>query len=215
MLEQHGFLVFQATRIDLRVFRGLSIYHRTLPIILLNGADSYNGKVFTLFHEVAHLANRTSGVCTLDRDISAEAVANAFAANFLMPEAYVRATASASSESPSALAQKVAHEFKVSDFAAAVRLRVLDLITDEDLDLIQAGSERRWQEQREKQKQGKGGPPSWRLRYRDLGPTYVGTVVRALEEERVDLMDASYLLDVGIPTVHRMVDEYYRTGDRP
>jgi Zn-dependent peptidase ImmA (M78 family)/transcriptional regulator with XRE-family HTH domain len=215
LLEQHGFLVFQTTGIDLKVFRGLSIYHDALPIILLNGADSHNGKVFTLFHEVAHLANRTSGVCVLDRDVGEEAIANAFAANFLMPEAYVRATASAASGTPLELAQEVANEFKVSDFAAAVRLRVLNFITDDDLDLIRAESDRRWQEQREKHKQGKGGPPHWRVRYRDLGSSYVGTIARALEDERVDLLDASYLLDAGIPTVQRMVDEYYRTEAPP
>ena len=35
LLERHGFLTFQATKIELAVFRGLSIHHDVLPIILL------------------------------------------------------------------------------------------------------------------------------------------------------------------------------------
>ena len=35
LLERHGFLTFQATKIELTVFCGLSIYHDVLPIILL------------------------------------------------------------------------------------------------------------------------------------------------------------------------------------
>ena len=43
------------------------------------------GRTFTLFHEVAHLINRTSGLCALREFVDEEAIANNFAANFLMP----------------------------------------------------------------------------------------------------------------------------------
>ena len=49
------------------------------------------GRTFTLFHEVAHLINRTSGLCALREFVDEEAIANNFAANFLMPESAVRA----------------------------------------------------------------------------------------------------------------------------
>ncbi|WP_127841219.1 helix-turn-helix domain-containing protein [Actinomyces wuliandei] len=211
LLEEHGYLVFQTTRVDLAVFRGLSIHHDVLPIILLNGADSNNGKVFTLFHEVAHLANRTSGMCALDDDVNEEAVANMFAASFLMPDAQVSRLASTVSGTATERAEEIAKALKVSSLAAGVRLRTLNLITDEELESIRRDSDRRWAQARESQKKSPGGPPSWRIRYRSLGPGYVGIIAHALEDERVDLLDASHLLYARVPDVQRMIDEYHRT----
>lgn len=214
LLEHHGFLVFQTTRIDLGVFRGLSIHHDVLPIILLNGADSNNGKVFTLFHEVAHLANRTSGMCILDDHVGEEAIANAFAANFLMPATRVNSIVSQTSGSALEWAREIAGVLKVSALAAGVRLRTLGVISDDDLESIRDESDLQWERVRESRKNRGGGPPLWRTRYRDLGPGYVGTIARALEDQRVDLLDASYLLNARVPTVKQMVDEYYRTEGR-
>lgn len=210
LLEHHGYLVFQTTRVDLNAFRGLSIYHDVLPIILLNGADSNNGKVFTLFHEIAHLANRTSGMCGLDEAVNEEALANAFAANFLMPKGQVEAIAAWTKGTAYDRAEKVAGEFKVSVLAAGVRLRTLGLISDHELELIKKESDERWDKVRTLRKSQAGGPAAWRTRYRDLGSGYVGTIARALEDERVDMLDASYLLNARVPMVRQMLDEYYR-----
>lgn len=211
LLEHHGYLVFQTTKVPLRTFRGLSIQHDTLPVILLNGSDSSNGKVFTLFHEVAHLANRTSGLCKLDEDIDEEALANAFAANFLMPARQMEVLVQTLDEKPAELAGKVAARFKVSLLAAGVRLRALGIIEDEHLDAIRQESDAVWERNRAVQKSKSGAPPHWRMRYRDLGSSYIGTVARAVEDSRVDWMDASYLLNAKIPAVRQMFEEYYRT----
>ena len=211
LLERHGFLTFQATRVELAVFRGLSIHHDVLPIILLNGADSNNGKIFTLFHEVAHLANRTNGMCVLSDDVNEESIANAFAADFLMPRSQVDRIASSAGGTALERAEAMAETLKVSVLAAGVRLRTLDLISDEDLESIRLESDRRWEDSRESRRKCGGGPAPWRIRYRDLGSGYVGVVARALEDERVDLLDASYLMNARIPMVKRMIDEYRRT----
>ena len=211
LLERHGFLTFQATKIELAVFRGLSIHHDVLPIILLNGADSNNGKIFTLFHEVAHLANRTNGMCVLSDDVNEESIANAFAADFLMPRSQVDRIASSAGGTALERAEAMAETLKVSVLAAGVRLRTLDLISDEDLESIRLESDRRWEDSRESRKNCGEGPALWRIRYRDLGSGYVGVVARALEDERVDLLDASYLMNARIPMAKQMIDEYHRT----
>lgn len=210
LLEDHGFLVFQTTRIDHSVFRGLSIHHDPLPIVLLNGSDAINGKTFTLFHEVAHLANRTSGLCSLEEGRNEEALANAFAANFLMPEESVAELVSDVVQGSWCMAKTVAENFKVSALAAGIRLKTLGLISDADLEGIRIESDRRWKLNREEQKKKDGGPAAWRLRFRDLGSSYVGTIARALEDERVDWLEASYFLNAKTPMVQRMIDEYYR-----
>ncbi|MFT3944073.1 MAG: XRE family transcriptional regulator [Ancrocorticia sp.] len=209
-LESHGFLIFQTTGIALETFRGLSLYHDTLPVILLNGADSANGKIFTLFHEVAHLANRTSGLCVLSENSDEEVIANRFAANFLMPtEDFLRALEDVDVERT---IDHLAGKFKVSRLAVGIRLRTLGRISADELAAVRQMSDENWAKVRNKQKDSSGHPPHWRLRYRDLGPTYVGAVVEALDEGRVDMVDATHLLNAKVPTVERLVDEYYRAG---
>ena len=91
-------------------------------------------------------------------------------------------------------------------------MRRLGFITDGDLDSIRAASDEQWEQARLTQKQGPGFVPPWRLRYRDLGPSYIGTIARALEDRRVDFVDATYLLNARLPMVEQMLDEHYRTG---
>lgn len=211
LLEENGVLVFQATKISLDTFRGLSVHHNDLPMILVNGADSAMGRTFTLFHEVAHLINRTSGLCALRESVDEEALANNFAASFLMPEPAVRAELDDAGE-PEAAAEQLARHFKVSLLAAAVRLRRLDVIDDADLEAVRSASDENWQRVRDAQKQKESFVPPWRLRYRDLGATYIGAVADALEDRRVDLVDATYLLNARLPMVEQLLNEYYRTG---
>lgn len=213
LLESWGFLVFQTTKISLSTFRGLSIYHKELPIILVNGADSPYGKVFTLFHELAHVANRTSGLCALQENSHEEIIANRFAANFLMPEASVqKLTEYIDAANPYEQAEQLAKDLKVSPLAAGVRLRTFNIISDADLAKIRGQSDKNWNQQRKSRKHNGSHVPHWRLRYRDLGTTYIGAVAQALEDQRVDMMDATYLLHAKIPTIEKMLDEYYGTG---
>ncbi|WP_434158737.1 ImmA/IrrE family metallo-endopeptidase [Rhodococcus sp. BGS-1C] len=212
LIEERGVLVFQTTRIPLDAFRGLSVYHEDLPLIMVNGSDSNTAKAFTLFHEIAHLANRTSGMCALKQSVNEEAVANSFAASFLMPETAVRAHVTKGVDDAMTASDSLAQRFKVSALAAAVRLRTLDLIDDRELESVRADSDEQWARVREEQKAKNGFVPQWRLRYRDLGPNYIGTVARALEDRRVDMVDATYLLNARVPMVEQLLDEYYRTG---
>lgn len=211
LLEENGVLVFQTTKISLDTFRGLSVYHDDLPLILVNGGDSPMGRTFTLFHEVAHLINRTSGLCALRESVDEEALANNFAANFLMPENAVRARLNGPAE-PLTIAEQLARHFKVSTLAAAVRLRRLGIIDDDELEAVRSASDEGWRRAQQRQKQKGGFVPPWRLRYRDLGPTYIGAVAQALEDRRVDMVDATYLLNARLPMVEQLLEEYYRTG---
>jgi Zn-dependent peptidase ImmA (M78 family) len=213
LLERHGYLVFQTTRIAMETYRGVSISHGKLPIVLLNGSDSPAGKIFTLFHEVAHIANRTSGLCVLNNEVGAETVANAFSAAFLMPTSAVRERLESLQGDPIVLADGLADAFKVSLLAAGVRLRALALIDEPALSLIWREADKRAARRRASQKSAEGHPPAWRVLYRDLGRPYVGAVARALEDERIDWLDAAYLFDARVPTAEKIFDEYHRAAD--
>jgi Zn-dependent peptidase ImmA (M78 family)/transcriptional regulator with XRE-family HTH domain len=211
-LEARGYLVFQTTGIEYDAFRGLSIYHDTLPVILLNGADTPNGKTFSLFHEVAHIANRTSGVCLLQDDVMAEALANRFAADFLMPRSQVIKIARGLGAS--AAIEALAHDFRVSKYAAAIRLRALNVIDVDQLEEFRQQSDSEWRIAREVLKNKDGFVPLWTTRTRDLGPTYLSAVFEALDSDRLNYLDASYLVGARVPIIERMIDDFRRGGRR-
>lgn len=211
LLEHRGILIFQTTGIPYSTFRGLSLFYETFPVILLNGADSANGKIFTLFHELAHLGTRTSGVCLLREDVFIEALCNKFAANVLMPEQAVReALVLYSASDP---VNMLCRRFKVSSLAAAVRLKVLGVMTEEQVDQVRAQSDADWEQARQRQSEGDGFVPNWRLRYRDLGTAYMGVIFDALQNDRISYLDASYMLEAKLPTVEKMLFEFHRQGN--
>ena len=51
-----GVLVFQLSRISVKVVRGFAIASdRVVPVVAVNAKDSYSGRCFSLLHELAHL----------------------------------------------------------------------------------------------------------------------------------------------------------------
>jgi Zn-dependent peptidase ImmA (M78 family) len=67
-VESNGVLVFQTGEISLDEMRGFSITANKLPVIVLNAKDSPRGRIFTLMHEVTHLALKGDGICDLSED---------------------------------------------------------------------------------------------------------------------------------------------------
>lgn len=210
-LEDVGVLVFQSSGIDLTEFRAVSVHRDRLPFIILNGADSQTGRIFSLFHEVGHLANRTGGLCLNLETAEQEILCNRFSAEFLMPRERVLAVVRRSR--PGDAVGDVERHFGVSSLAAAVRLRSLDLITDETLERVREESDQRWADERRRQAEREGFVPGWRLTYRNLGQKYLRGVLTALEDSRIDSIDASYLLEARVPTVERLLNEMYRRGE--
>lgn len=64
--------------------------------IVLNSKHTYNGRMFSLFHEVAHIVKAQSGICfpdDVDENQSIELACNEFSGKFLVPDSAVpRAT---------------------------------------------------------------------------------------------------------------------------
>ena len=81
-----GILIFESEGVEIEEMRGLCIFHEEVPIILLNGKDSVNGRIFSLFHELTHLLLGESAICSDDENIQEEIFCNAVAGEFLVPE---------------------------------------------------------------------------------------------------------------------------------
>jgi Zn-dependent peptidase ImmA (M78 family) len=139
-LERIGVLVFQTTRIDLKEMRGYSLVEANLPAILLNGADAYAGKTFSLLHELCHLTVRDGGLCLPgdetrieggDHEVLCNRVAGAvlIPADSLLAEPIVRQAAGAQNWTDDDLGT-LAREYAVSREAVLRRLLIVGRTTE-------------------------------------------------------------------------------------
>lgn len=205
-VEHAGVLVFQMSRVDPDDTQGFSLYFEAAPVVVLNGADSPEVRTFTLFHELAHLLTRTGGVCQTSRHNKVEQRCNEFAAEFLMPQSdFVHAVQSGDKVKQ---IPELAHRYRVSQSAIAVRLRTLEYIDQDTLDgLLETAAEyarMHREEQRERGRVAKGGPPHHLTQLRNLGAWYVYTVLDAVDDQRISPVDASYYLDSKWATIRGM-----------
>ena len=89
IVERNGIIVAQVSGVDIEEMKGLSIYFDSYPIIAINNKDFDRSKVFSLFHELAHIFRRSSSLCTIDMDEHSdqeETICDRIAAAALMPE---------------------------------------------------------------------------------------------------------------------------------
>jgi len=84
-LNNLGILVFETENVSLNEMKALAIYYEYYPIILLNGSDNVNSRIFSLFHELVHLMLGESAICDLDEETKKEVFCNAVAGEFLVP----------------------------------------------------------------------------------------------------------------------------------
>lgn len=136
LLEHHGIMVAQITGVSLSEMRGISMYYDTFPIIAINNKDFERAKVFSLFHEVAHLVRRSSSLCLIDfdeRNDEEEKICDRIAAEVLMPEESFRRVASSIfdkyGEWSDLCLVAIADKYAVSTFSVVRRLHELNIIT--------------------------------------------------------------------------------------
>ena len=140
-IEDKGIFIFVTSpfsswsKIDPRLFRGLSIYHDRLPIIIINGSDTYKAKSFTLFHELGHLLRKKTAFDEKvgEAQSEEERLCDSFAGEVLMPESrikdyYGQIDRALDNNNKLNEIRKIAKKFKTSAYATLVRLRNLGVI---------------------------------------------------------------------------------------
>lgn len=194
--EARGILVFQFSNVEVDEARGFSVAHSVLPIVALNGTDAPRGRIFTLAHELAHVALGQAALCDLNDRLQAgwvEPFCNAVAAEVLVPAAELmrvpaiaRHEDGAEWEEPTLRA--VADTFMVSREVILRRLLTLGLTTEES---YQERRERYLEEYRGL-REGQGGYlPYFRRVLRDNGEAFTGLVVSAFDQKAITERDVS------------------------
>ena len=97
ILADHGVFIFQYS-INRNEARGFCLYDENFPVILISSKeDEVSSRIFTIFHEVAHLIFQTSGITTWNDQLGfrnkqseeIEVFCNRFSADVLVPKTFL------------------------------------------------------------------------------------------------------------------------------
>jgi Zn-dependent peptidase ImmA (M78 family) len=160
-----------------------------IPLLVIDSSEvGYPAKIFTLWHEYAHLLLRQSGISNQNHRNVVERFCNSFAANYLMPEEhfireakFVRQTASPWSDLH---LKRLAEIFKVSKSAVAIQLESTGLAND--------GFYREMLAQWRKRQQAPSGGRATHIekQVNRLGGRYLETIGAALNQGTISKIDA-------------------------
>ena len=135
IIERNGIIVAQISGVAIEEMKGISIYFDSYPIIGINNKDYDKSKVFSLFHELAHIFRRSSSLCTIDLDEHSdqeENICDRIAAEALMPTDSFRRIANEClmrvAEIDSICVDRIAGRFGVSTISALRRMYETDVI---------------------------------------------------------------------------------------
>ncbi len=89
IIESQGVLVLEIA-MPLEEARAFSLAGEGIPVVVLNYSDYPNGRIFSIFHEYAHILLNHGGICNPlaeeTEEISIEKFCNHFAGGFLVPK---------------------------------------------------------------------------------------------------------------------------------
>ena len=207
MLEEQGVFVFMTSKykgwshIDKKVFRGLAVYHSTLPIIIVNDSDANKAQSFTLFHELGHLLRKESAIDNWDGySEQVEKWCDEFSGNLLMPTDQIRPKAQIVNDLDDV--KNIAKQFNVSSYACLVRLRQLNLITQSTYNGFEAQLKNEYRERTKKMKDSPGGPSRNRPKevFAQYGRIYSRAIFQAYYNQDLGLKKLCQLFDLKRPS---------------
>lgn len=190
ILEHHGITVSQISGVSLSEMKGLSIYFENCSIIAVNNKDYERAKVFSLFHEMAHLIRRSSSLCLIDfdeRNDAEEKLCDKIAASVLLPDAALRKVTSQIwpkfKEWSSLCLQSIGDKFGVSSVTVLRRLHDIGIVPYDDYRYIYDCLNEEFEANKEyidSTKESKGFPVSYHIRYlNQQGYLYPRAIVEA------------------------------------
>jgi len=204
-VENAFVLVFQAPGVDPKEARGFSISEHPLPVVVLNMKDAPRGRIFTLFHELAHIMLNDGGLCDLDdRGTSpthpVEAFCNRVAGASLIPKEDLLSDPGVSGQpadhewTEEELAE-LSRRFWVSREAILVRLVSLDRATQEFYERKKPQFEAEHRKYQEGLEESTGGPSVPVKTVSREGGLYTRLVLNRLDAANISVSDVCDYLD--------------------
>ncbi len=217
-LESLNVVVYQA-RLPVNEIRGFSILNHKLPIIVISISDAINARIFTLFHEYAHILLGISGICipseSHDDNQDVERFCDQFAGAFLVPrqnlerEDCARRVHSQSAIDDDCL-NELARKFKVSNQVILRRLLDCSLTSRHEysrkLTEILAEQEKKLLKKRQKQRYGLAPPKRCVL---ENGRLFSSLVFEARDRGLITRNDLADYLSINLKHMPK-VEEYLK-----
>jgi Zn-dependent peptidase ImmA (M78 family) len=188
-------VVVHKLAMDEKHVRGFAVYRRGYGIVAINSNDDIRARIFTLFHEYAHILLHMGGISDQNRQQPVERWCNQFAANFLMPAEAFRQEHRRlfpNGEASDWAVARLAARFKVSKASAAVRFEELGIAEPGFYDRLKA----EWDRGQVQRGGGGGGNDAIETDLGRFGTAHVTTIAHALERGVIDRLEAQYALDV-------------------
>jgi Zn-dependent peptidase ImmA (M78 family) len=220
-VERLGILVIHTREVSVSEMRGFSVSEWPFPAIALNGSDAPRARLFTLAHELVHLALNASGLCDLHESGSThrttedavEHFCNRTAAALFMPSEMLLADPTVA-QTPKGHAwtldelAMLSRRFGPSREAALLRLLSLGR-ADWELywsrkDELDREAEQARSLERLRRKESPGGPSYYVVKARDLGHGYVTSVLDAFRSRAISSLDVSDYLEVRFSQLPRL-----------
>lgn len=223
-IEGLGVLVFEMTRVESEEASGFASWHDILPFIAVNGKDHHSKRVYSLLHELVHLAVRKSGVSDI-REIdygtsqkqAIEVFCNAVAAAALMPKADLLSDEVVRSHERTSLVwqdqeiSELAKRFSVSREAILRRLLTFGRTSEAFYSAKRAQYSSEFLENQRRQREASKGKPIPRNMPRETVARFGGKLVRKILEnyynDRITLSDVSGMLGVKVRHVNGIAEQ--------
>jgi len=220
-LEEHGIMVLQMSGVEIEEARGFSIAADDLPVIVVNVKDAPAGRVFSMHHELAHLALRAGGLCDLhdaprtgetDIEVFCNHVAGAIlvpAEDLLeTPEAREHEARGAGYRWTSEELLSVARRFSVSQEVILRRLLILGRTSPEFYRTMRTRLQEEYLRYRERLEQSEGGPTWSRRALTRVGKLFARLALENYYRERITAGDLAEYFGIKLqhmPAIEREV----------
>ena len=215
VFESAGILVFQIYDVAASEVSGYSLNHGRMPVVAVNVKDHYNRRIFTLFHELAHILIHSTGLCDLTEPFSKsiegdeiEAFCNRVAGACLVPVPAIHRDQLVRGHSANAVWTDreiggLARRFGVSR-EAMVRRLVFAGLSGEEFYRLKRDEYRLEYETSSRRKSGGGRPPAEIMTLSSLGRMFVALVVQNLQRDNITASTASDYLDMKLDRVAKL-----------
>ena len=215
MLEEKGIFIFMTSKymgwshIDKALFRGLTIYHSRLPIIIINDSDAKKAQSFTLFHELGHLLRKESTIDDWEDFLNeVEAWCNELAGNVLMPAEQILSAVDSIDDLDAV--KDIAKSFQVSPYACLVRLRQMQIIDRDTYKDFEDQLKAEYRKLQKKLKESDGGPSRNRPReiLNQYGRIYTTAIFQAYHNQEIGFHKLCRLFDLKNPSYALVLEGY-------
>ena len=209
-VEAQNILVFQF-KFPIESARGFSLMDKEPPVIVLNSSDNILARIFTLFHEYAHILLRLpeiyTGEETIGHDKKIENWCNKFASEFLAPESIIKNEDAYrelidKTKNLEEVLEILSNRFKVSKHAILTKLKVINVISNEEYEEISSKLKSQFIEE---EKRGFSLPPHKRC-IQEKGKKFVSIVLNAKEKEIITSADMIEYLSLKSDNLKKLIE---------